>query len=221
MAGIRRTLFHLVTLVLIALMLVALFFGRILTEAGEFLVLDEEPVHAGAVVVLYTGTEWYPRLMEAAALYREGLADKVVINGNRKTKILRRLEEMGFQSCCAWHENALRILALQGVPREAVITVNAEDVYDTVTEARVVGDALIEAGISDIIITTSKYHIRRARYIWKHTHPKQFNICTVAARNDPFSPKGWWKDGRQIRWVMTEYGAWIYYLWKTLAMIED
>lgn len=96
------------------------------------------------------------------------------------------------------------------------MAVSAEDAYDTVSEARVVGNALLEAGLSKVIVTTSKSHTRRARYVWKSTFSDQLTIRTVAARDDPYSPEGWWKDGRQIRWVLAEYGAWIYYFWKRM-----
>jgi uncharacterized SAM-binding protein YcdF (DUF218 family) len=215
----RRRLFHVLAVLLIAFMLVYVFSERALTALGEFLILDENPVHADAVVVC-TGPGWYPRLMEAAALYQAGLADKVVINGNRKTQTLRRLEQMGYQRCCPWYEGGLRILAMLDVPRAAVITVSAEDAYDTVSEAKAVGQALIKAGISSVIVTTSKYHTRRAGYIWKRTFANQLSIRTVVARNDPFSPQCWWKEGRQVRWVMAEYGAWIYYFWKKIEKTD-
>lgn len=69
--------------------------GIILTSVGEFLVIDEQPVPSDAVVVLNTGVEYYPRLIEAANLYNKGLVKKIVINGNRKTVILRELEKKG------------------------------------------------------------------------------------------------------------------------------
>ena len=178
------------------------------------MVVDEAPVPSEAAVVLFTGVDWYPRLMEAAELYKQGFAKKVVINGNRKTEVLKDLEARGFQRCCPWEENGLRILELLGVPREDVMAVGAEDAYDTISEARAVGRALTEAGVTRIILTTSRYHTRRARYIWKRVYPKRFRICTKAAHEDPFSPRGWWKDGRQIRSVLAEYGAWAYFLWK-------
>lgn len=178
--------------------------------------VDEGAERSDAVVVLFTAVEWYPRLTEAAVLYREGYVGKVVVNGNRKTDTLRDLEQRGFQGCCPWYEEAMRILSLLGVPREAVMAVSAEDAYDTVSEARVVGKALLEAGLSKVIVTTSKFHTRRARYVWKSTFSDQLTIRTVAARDDPYSPEAWWKDGRQIRWVLAEYGAWIYYFWKRL-----
>ena len=45
--------------------------GIILTSIGEFLVVDEPPVKSDAVVVLNTGLEFYPRLIQAAALYKQ------------------------------------------------------------------------------------------------------------------------------------------------------
>lgn len=192
------------------------FSGSILSKVGQSLVLNEKPTHSDAVVVLCVGVEYYPRLIEAAELFREGFARKVVINGNRKTDVLRSLEKKGFEKCCPWYENSLRILSMLGVPREKVVCISAEDAYDTVSEAQVVGGKLIGQGFTSIIITTSKFHSRRAHFIWTKMYTNQMSICSVSAKMDPYEPQGWWKEGRQIRWVMAEYGAWIYYWWKDL-----
>lgn len=186
----------------------------ILAAIGRFLVLDDKPERSQAVVVLSTGIEYYPRLIEAAALFREGYAEKIVINGNRKSEALRELERKGFVECCPWYENSLRVLSLLGVPREKVIAISAEDAYDTVSEAEAVGTELLKQRMARIIITTSKFHTRRARYIWEKRFPREFTLRAVPARNDPYSADSWWKEGRQIRWVLAEYGAWIYYFWK-------
>ncbi len=146
-------------------LIVVFFPKRILTLVGEILIQTEKPVHSDAVVVLYTGIEHCPHLIEAATIFQEGLADKVVINGNRKSKVLTNLEGMGFRRCCPWHEDALRTLQLLGVPRDRVMVISAENAYDTVSEAKAAGKALIEAGVSSIILTTSKYHTRRAHHI--------------------------------------------------------
>ncbi len=213
----RRRLLNWLILLLVAFMIVYALSEIALTGFGQFLVQDDDPVHSDAVVVLSTGMGWYPRLAETAALHKAGFADKVVINGNRKNPMIRNLEQMGYQRCCPWFEDGFRVLDLLDVPSEAVLAISAEDAYDTVSEAKAVGQALIEAGVTSLIITTSKYHTRRANYIWTRTFPNQFTIRTVAARDDPFSPEGWWKEGRQIRWVMAEYGGWIYYFWKRIG----
>ena len=181
---------------------------------GGWIVHDDPPIKSDAVVVLNTGVELYPRLIQAADLYREGFADQVVVNGNRKTEVLEQLERKGFRPCCPWYENAVRILVLLGVPKEQVMTVDVTDAYDTISEAKAVGENIIGAGINSAIIATSKYHTRRAGFIWKNIHRDRLTIRTVAAQTDPYSPSGWWKSGRQTRWLLAEYGAWLYYYWK-------
>jgi uncharacterized SAM-binding protein YcdF (DUF218 family) len=181
-------------------------------------VLDEKPVPSDAIVVLLSGVEYYPRLIEAASLFNNGSAERVIINGNRKTDILRDLEKNGFQSCCPWYEDSLRILSLLGVPRDKVVYVSAEDAYETITETEVVGNNILRMGYKKIILVTSKYHTRRARYIWSEMYKGRLSVCSVSAKSDPYDPGGWWKDGRQIKWVMAEYGAWIYYYWNKITV---
>ena len=215
----RKTLIRLSFLVLFIFIFISFLYlssGRILTWCGESLVFNEKPVPSDAVVVLNTGVEYYPRLIEAARLFREGLAPRVVLNGNRKTDILRNLEERGFKGCCPWYENSLRILSIFDVPRDRVVCLSAEDAYDTVSEAVAVGTELIRLGLNRVILTTSKFHTRRAHFIWTRMYKDQLSICSVSAKTDPYNPQGWWKKGRQIRWVLAEYGAWIYYWWKNL-----
>jgi uncharacterized SAM-binding protein YcdF (DUF218 family) len=194
-----------------------LVFPRILRAVGSFPVRTDRLVVSDAVVVLNSGVELYPRLMEAAALFREGLAARVVINGNRKSDVLRDLEKMGYQACCPWSENSLRILEMLGVAREHVVAVDAEDAYDTITEAKAVGPTLVAAGMSSIIVVTSKYHTRRSGHVWERLFSPRLQVRTAAAREDPYSPTSWWKHGRQIRWVLAEYGAWIFYFWNQFS----
>lgn len=202
--------------ILVAAVAVYLFYTPILTAIGSLIVMDEKPVRSDAVVVLNSGVEYYPRLIEAASLFNRGFALTVVINGNRKTDVLRELENKGFRACCPWYENSLRILSLFGVPRDKVIRISAEDAYDTISEAEAVGNELIRRGYKRIIITTSKYHSRRAGFIWEKTFKNQLSICTIPAKTDPYTPAAWWQEGRQIRWVLAEYGAWVYYAWKRI-----
>ena len=212
--GKKHKIIFIVLSILLLVTFLYIFSERLLTAVGEMLIVDEEPVSSDAVVILNTGMEYYPRLMEAAGLYRNGFAKKVVINGNRKTEVLRQLEKRGFKPCCPWYEERIRILVLLGVPRRDIVPVSAENAYDTISEAKAVGKELIEAGMRRIIITTSKSHTRRARHIWQSLYPDELRMRMVAASDDPYSPKRWWKEGRQIKWVLAEYGAFLYCWWK-------
>ncbi|MFC1532322.1 YdcF family protein [Thermodesulfobacteriota bacterium] len=217
----KRKFLHITLSIVFLIFALYIFSGMILTSLGDFLVVDKDPVPSDAVVVLNTGMEYYPRLIEAASLYRKSFVKKVVINGNRKTDSFRELEKKGFKPCCPWYEERVRILEILSVKREDVIAISVEDAYDTISKAKIVGDELIKRGISKIILTTSKSHTRRARYIWKHLWSNQLKILMVAAHNDPYSTKSWWKYGRQIKWVLSEYGAWIYYFWKSFGKSEE
>jgi len=186
---------------------------------GDIIVIEDKAPPADAVVVLNTGIEYYPRLIQAAALYRQKKAEYIVINGNRKTDVLRDLEARGFKTCCPWYSDFVSILSMFGVPDDKIIPISIEDAYDTVSEAEAVGRELIERKWTMVIITTSKYHTRRAKFIWRKMFDDQLTIYMVSAKTDPYDPHNWWRDGRQIRWVLAEYGAWIYYWWKEITGI--
>ncbi len=193
--------------------------GRLLTIMGQFLIFNDPLKKADAAVVLEDGLEYYPRLIEAASIYKKRLANKIVINGNRKTDIIRRLEKMGFEGCCPWYENSMRILEMLGVSGKDITAISAEDAYDTSTEAGAVGAEIERLGYKSIILITSKFHTRRAAHIWKEMYKSNLEVTSVSAKTDPFNPASWWKDGRQVRWVMAEYGAWIFYYWKKITDI--
>jgi len=186
---------------------------------GRFLVVDEQPRAADAIVVLSTGIEIYPRWIEAARLYLNGYAKLVVINGNRKTEVLRKLEAQGFKTKVPWDMHARSVLQFLGVPDTAIISISAEDAFDTISEAGFVTADLSRYGVKRVLITTSRYHTRRARQIWRDAGKGVLDdISVVAAQDDPFSPQHWWREPRQIRWVMAEYGGWLMYWWRRLML---
>jgi len=186
----------------------------ILTPVANLLIVDDVLEQSDAVVVLNTGVEIYDRLIEAAKIYKRGLAGKIIINGNRKNETIKNLEELGFKPRCPWDEDHIRILELLGVKRQDILSISAPDAYDTVSEARAVADTLSKLGMKRLIITTSKTHTARAIHIWRSGYGDKFSLQSAAAKSDPFTASMWWRDGRQIRWVLQEYGAWVYYYWK-------
>ena len=95
----RKTIYFGLIVLVLALALYV-FSGTLLTSIGQFLVADDPPAQSDAVVVLNTGLEYYSRLIQAADLYKEGFVKKVVVNGNRKNDVLRKLERKGFK-CAA------------------------------------------------------------------------------------------------------------------------
>ncbi len=210
---------RLLTLIIITLLL-WFFHVPLLSALGNWLVRDDASQPSDAAAVLSTGIDYYPRLMEAARLYQQGLAARIVINGDRKSPALRRLEEMGYQRALPWHTEAIRILVVLGVPRDKILAIDAPDAYDTDSEAERVGGELVKQGIQSVTVTTSKYHTRRAGHIWQRLFAERLQIRTASAKHDPFDPDRWWQDGRQIRNLLAEYGAWVFLYWKEWRGIE-
>jgi len=204
------------TLIIVTGIIVLLYFSRAswLGYLGHSLVVDDPSATADVAIVLTTGVDYLPRLLQAAQLYRDKRVKKVMINGNRKTDAIRQLEKQGFIPACKWSENSLRILEMHGVPRQQVWAVSAENVFDTVSEAQTIKPFLINNGVSSVIITTSKFHSRRARYVWRKVMGTEEGIYTSAATDDPFDLDRWWQHGRQVKQVMGEYGGMAYYIWK-------
>jgi uncharacterized SAM-binding protein YcdF (DUF218 family) len=221
MAGLIRNHKKVCITILILCVLIGayIFSGRLFFLMGGFLIYDDPPKKSDVAIVLEDGLEYYPRLIEAASIYKDGLADKIIINGNRKTDTIRDLEKMGFDPCCPWYENSMRILEMLGVPRGNISAISAEDVYDTVGEAEAVGNEIVRQGYKSIILITSKFHTRRAAHIWKEMYDGKLDVASASAKADPFDPEAWYKSGRQVRWVMAEYGAWIFYYWQKLTDI--
>ena len=189
-------------LVLLVLAFLAFIHERVLTAIGSFLIVEDNPEHTDAAVVLNTGVDIYPRLIEAANLYKNKKVGKVVIDGNRKTDILRSLENSGYEPPCQWYAEQVAILGSVARARAQIATIS---------EAEVVGKILLSNGMTSVSITTSKFHSRRARHVWRDMYRDRIRIFSIPAKSDPFNPRAWWKSSRQIRWVLSEYGAWIYY----------
>ena len=174
------------------------------------LVLEEAPSQAQAVVVLYNNVEIYPRMVRAAQLYHDGYVEKVVINGNRKVDALKSAENQGYKPPSSWNENFEAFLGFNGVPSDDIVFIEAENAFDTRGEAKLVGERLRELGLTDIIVTTNRFHSRRAAYIWRKVYGDDFKVRMVPMKNDSFTPGSWWRDSRQLKWVFYEIGSWFF-----------
>lgn len=185
----------------------------LLAALGGWLVVDDAAEQADAIVVLSSGVDIYPRIVHAAHLYREHRAPFVIINGDRRNAAFRELQQAGFRRPCSWDAEIRAILGFLGVPDGDIVSVSAPDAFDTVSEAAAVIPELRARGWKRIIVTTSDYHSRRARTIWQALAP-DLEPRMSAAMDGQFQAHAWWRDGRQIRWVLAEYGGWLAQYWR-------
>jgi uncharacterized SAM-binding protein YcdF (DUF218 family) len=179
-----------------------------LRTAGRFLVAEDPPAHADAIVVL--GGSFPDRILEAVALYEEGLAPRIVLCREPEGKAVKRLRERGVQSASGTDRN--RDVAVQlGIP-EASIDVLPRQAGSTFGEANQVLRYMKEHRVQSILLVTSKVHTRRAGWIYRHLAPPDAHILVRAARDDGFQPETWWKNRVSTRRVVIEYEKLLVYL---------
>ncbi|MEO8603896.1 MAG: YdcF family protein [bacterium] len=189
-------------LVLVALAaIVALLARPLMRAAGRFLVQNEAPQHADAIVVLAGG---YPdRILEAVALYREGWAPRILLGREPANAGFRKLEGLGLQVPKLVDIN-VTIAEQMGVPADAIAVV-AQPAGSTFDEAQVIIDTVLQQGYRTILLVTSKYHSHRAARIYRFLAGDRLRIIVRAARDDDFQPDAWWHNRVSTRRVAFEY----------------
>jgi uncharacterized SAM-binding protein YcdF (DUF218 family) len=158
-----------------------LFSTSFLTLAGGFLVRDDGPRKADAIVVL-GGDEFGMRVLKGAELAQAGYAPCVLVSGppsllgNEADMSIEYAKRKGFP---------VALFRPVILPREGADS--------TRTEARYLGNYLEKNGVHSILLVTSNFHTRRALSLWRKTNP-WLNIAVVAAPDQYFTPETWWKS---------------------------
>ncbi len=186
-----------------AIMLLAGYLGRtaLLTAIGRYLVVEDPPTPADVIAV--PSGSFPDRILEAVALYKAGLAPRILICRERENAAYKRLRVLGVAVPRGFELN--REVALQlGVPAQALVVVD-QPPGSTFSEARVVLEYARRHGYGSILLVTSKYHTRRASRIYRHLAGGSERIVVRAARDDAFRADAWWRNRAWTRRVVIEY----------------
>ena len=174
----------------------------ILLEAGHGLVVaDPLPSRADAIVVLAGSIS--DRVLEAADLYRAGLAPRVVVTRER----LRRGELLLRAHGVRLPQNDdLTISALEalGVPRAAIVRLGRRD-GSTAREARTIARWACAHRLRSLIVVTSRSHTRRARLILRRALGPTIALSVRPTRYDSFTASRWWRVRSDAKLVLREY----------------
>ena len=173
--------------------LVAVWLARtaILTALGEFLVKNEPPHKAQAILVL-DGDDAGTRILAAAQLATAGYAPIVLVS-----------RHPGLFHCDC--ETTIAYAERQGDPArlfQQVLT--RPDVTSTRSEAVFFRSYLKEHGFADILIVTSNFHTKRAAYLY-HSEIPWLRFAVIAAPDPSFTPDGWWKSREGQKTFLTEW----------------
>lgn len=167
---------------------------------GRWLVVADRLEPARAIVVLSGRVPF--RAMEAAALYRDGLAPEVWLTNEVRTAGELALDRLGVPVVRqeVYNREALGRL---GVKLEAIRLLN-DRIWNTADEVRVIAAELRRAGGDRVIIVTSKVHSRRVRATWAALVGNSPRAVVRYPREEPYAGGHWWLNTRDALDVSRE-----------------
>ncbi len=204
--GIISTLVALLFLVVIC---VVLYLARypIMRFAAESWIVNDPAAHADAILVIGDDNFYADRATEAAQLFRQGVAPVVVASG-------RRLRPSAGISELMEHD-----LIERGVPKDKIERFS-HDAADTREEAKALRSLARGKGWKSVVVVTSNYHTRRARYIFERVFSPAVTVTVASARDGDFDPEHWWEKRHSIKCFLGEWVGMVAAMWELRSQGE-
>jgi uncharacterized SAM-binding protein YcdF (DUF218 family) len=170
-------------------------------RVGAFLA-DEDPLTKSDAIFVLAGT-LAERPLEAADLFREGYAPRIVVTRGPIEQGTVKLAQLGITITTQFDLNQ-EVLLKVGVPKDALVAPGT--IHDnTADEARTLRGLIETHRWRRVIIVTSKYHLRRAGVAVKRAlRGTDVEIVLRGSRYDESTPGEWWKRRTDIRWIASE-----------------
>jgi uncharacterized SAM-binding protein YcdF (DUF218 family) len=165
---------------------------------GSWLV-KEDPLEPADAIVVLSGSMPY-RAVEAAQIYRQGLAPQVWLT--RPSGPGEDFQRLGLEYTDEETYNA-EVLEKLGVPANS-IHVLPDEIVNTQDEIFLVANELRQTGKSRAIIITSPPHTRRVRALWNALVGKSPQAIVRYSRVDPYDARYWWRNTRDSYAVVRE-----------------
>jgi uncharacterized SAM-binding protein YcdF (DUF218 family) len=169
--------------------------------AAEWWIVEDSLDKADAILVLSDDNFYADRATRGAELFREGKEGVVVASG-------RRLRPNAGIAELMEHD-----LIERGVPRERILRV-AHDADSTKEEAEALAVVAAQRKWRNVIVVTSNYHTRRARYIFRHVFPQVVGVRVASARDGDFDPERWWEKRKSVKLLVREFAGMVVAMWE-------
>ena len=168
---------------------------------GRFLA-REQPLEKADAIFVFAGT-LAERPLEAADLFREGYAPRIVVTRATIDQATFQLEKRGVR-VPTQYDLTREVLLQLGVPAGVLVTPSF--VHDnTGEEARTLRELALEHHWRRVILVSSKYHLRRVRIAARRAlRGTDVEVVVRGSRHDDSFPDRWWTRRRDIRWVASE-----------------
>jgi uncharacterized SAM-binding protein YcdF (DUF218 family) len=173
----------------------------LLRMAGESWVVEDPLQPSDALLLLGDDNFFADRATRASELYRQKLAPVIVASG-------RRLRPSAGIAELMEHD-----LIERGVPKERVIRF-PQDADNTREEALALRALVTEKNWRSVIVVTSNYHTRRARYIFQRVFPGSVTVRVASAHDGEFDPEHWWENRKSLKAFMQELAGMAVATWE-------
>lgn len=176
---------------------------------GRFMAV-EDPLQPADVIFVLAGTR-IERALEAADLYRDGWASRIVMTHQRPEPAARLLEERGV-TIPADEDIARDALVRSGIPADRIeLPPRLHD--NTAQEAQTLRELMQRRRWQRVIVVTSKFHLRRAGFaLRRELAGTGVEVLMRGSRYDASRPERWWASRADIRWMMSEGPKLVAYL---------
>jgi uncharacterized SAM-binding protein YcdF (DUF218 family) len=195
-------------LILVSILLAYAFRSTILTRIAGALIIQDELRPADAIVLL--NGDFDTRPFRAGELYKQELAPVIIVARAENEPVV----DLGLTP----NETDVSVGVMErlGVPREKIIILpfpgGTTSTYD---EAAVIKQYIQANRIQKIILVTSAFHTRRARWIFEKVFAGLPVTLEMAATPEiGFDQNNWWKNEAGLITVNNEYIKLAYYFLK-------
>jgi uncharacterized SAM-binding protein YcdF (DUF218 family) len=198
--GIISTL---ITLLFLVALLGGIYLARhpLLRFIGDSVVVEDSLEKSDAIIILSDDNFYADRATRGAELFRQNLAPVVVASGVRLRPNASIAELMT-------HD-----LIERGVPKENILSF-PQDADNTREEAESLRRLSQSKSWKSVIVVTSNYHTRRAKYIFKKVFPESVAIRIASARDGDFDPAHWYEHRKSIKRLTHEIGGYFVAWWE-------
>jgi uncharacterized SAM-binding protein YcdF (DUF218 family) len=180
---------------------------------AERLIVEKTLERADAILVLGGSATFGERTQKAAGLYRKGISTKILLTDDGGQAGWSRAEQRNPK----FVELARKSLIEQGVPADAIEIIEPP-VAGTIDEARAFAETSKTENLKSVLLVTSAYHTRRAR--WTFARVLAENNVEIGIESAPAGiqtpmPVYWWLSAPGWNLVAGEYVKsayyWMYY----------
>lgn len=191
-------------LVLFLVLLGALLYSLrtpIFREMSSAWIVEDPLEHSDAIIILSDDNYLAQRATRASEIFHSGMAPLVVASGRQLRPYAGIAELME------------KDLLARGVPKKSILRF-PQFTDSTIEEAAALSTLASKRGWKSVIVVTSNYHTRRARYIFRHVFPAGITVRVAAAPAAEFDPAEWWKTRSGKKRFATEIAGMAVSIWE-------